>query len=360
VSEQNWDVSETNDHHVTIIVSPHERFGVAVESLQSVAKETRAPFRLVYVDAGSPLAVSAEIARLCAANGWTHLRIDGFLTPNQARNRGLREARSRHVVFLDNDVIVAPGWLDALVRCAEETGAEIVVPLTCQKLPLHTEIHQAGGSFAADPQRFFANPTAEQLIEREHHLQGEKVADVTLERGDTQCCEFHCALVRRDVLLRHGGLDEGLMATREHIDFSMTVLRDGGRLVFEPASVVTYVFPNRASPLRREDWAFFALRWSPQWQRRSLEHFSRKWGLGDGSYFRKREKALSWRHNIGIARPLVRRTPLLTRAPGVERIAAGLVTRVLGMWSGAMALAHRRRTPPRIAPGVAVAPQAAE
>jgi len=32
-------------------------------------------------------------------------------------------------VFIDNDAWVAPGWLEALVRCAEQTGAWVLGPL---------------------------------------------------------------------------------------------------------------------------------------------------------------------------------------------------------------------------------------
>lgn len=209
-------------------------------SLRTIIEQTKTPYRLVYVDAGAPGHVSREIGALCAAHGFTHLHDRDMLSPNQARNRGLAKAETPNVVFIDNDVFVAAGWLKALERCAAESGAEVVVPLTCQKRPLHTEIHQAGGSFTTDLSRFMARPSADLMVEREHRLQGRKVAEVTLARGETQCCEFHCVLVRRAVLTAQGGLDEGLLATREHIDFSMAVLRDGGRLMFEPASVVTY------------------------------------------------------------------------------------------------------------------------
>ena len=57
-------------------------------------------------------------------------------------------AETEYVVFVDNDVLYTEGWLDRLVACADETGAEVVAPLTCQGLPAHTEIHHAGGDYA--------------------------------------------------------------------------------------------------------------------------------------------------------------------------------------------------------------------
>lgn len=39
---------------VTIVVSPRERFSYTRESLESIYEHTKAPFKLVYVDGGSP------------------------------------------------------------------------------------------------------------------------------------------------------------------------------------------------------------------------------------------------------------------------------------------------------------------
>ena len=75
---------------VTIIVAPGERFSLAPRSLRSLAAHTAPPFRLVYVDAGSPVAVRNEIAALAARHGFTVIRNERPLPPNQARNSGSR------------------------------------------------------------------------------------------------------------------------------------------------------------------------------------------------------------------------------------------------------------------------------
>lgn len=342
---------ETSNHDtapkpskVTVIVTPRERFGVAIESLESIVAHTRGSFELIYIDAGSPDDVSARISEICGRNGFRHMRDTRFLSPNQARNIGWKAATTPYVLFVDNDVVASEGWLDALVACADETGAEVVAPLTCQKLPLHSEIHQAGGRFTDDLATFFDLPPAERRIAEEHVLQGRKVADVVLTRGETQCCEFHCALVRRDTLTRLGGLDEKLLATKEHIDFCMTVWRSGGKVVFEPTSIVTYLFPDRSRPIERRDWAFFTLRWSPVWQKRSLDHFKQKWQLTHDPYFQQRENVLSWRHHAGIAKPAVRKLPLVGAVPLLTRVCASLMVVGLGLWSRVLAATHRRQT----------------
>jgi succinoglycan biosynthesis protein ExoM len=44
-----------------------------------------------------------------------------------ARNAGLRAARAPLVAFLDDDLIVAPGWLDAMLATLRDTGADVVL-----------------------------------------------------------------------------------------------------------------------------------------------------------------------------------------------------------------------------------------
>lgn len=318
---------------VTIVVTPRERFGVALEAFESIVELTDEPIDLIYVDAGSPAHIATRISDMCAKSGFQYCRLDHFLSPNQARNFGYRKAQTPYIAFLDNDVIVSNGWLNSLLNRAKESGADVVVPLTCQKRPLHTEIHQAGGRITEDVQAFLNGPPEQRRLVDEHILQGQKVAEVDLMAGETQCCEFHCVLVRKTALDRTGGLDEELLATKEHLDFSLGVWKAGGKIVFEPESIVTYLFPDRKSPLTSEDWAFFTLRWSPLWLVKSQEHFQKKWELVADPFFEQRKDGLTWRHRLGIAVPVAASVPVLGRSALFRRYCAGALTRVLHVWS---------------------------
>ena len=118
---------------VTIVVVPRERFSCTQRSLESIVTETREPYELVYVDGGSPPACRKYLCEQANTLGMKLVRRNHYLSPNQARNIGWREVQTKYTVFIDNDVIVTSGWLESLVRCAEETDAGIVGPLTCQK-----------------------------------------------------------------------------------------------------------------------------------------------------------------------------------------------------------------------------------
>ncbi len=100
------------------------------------------------------------------------IRREYYLSPNEARNLAVAEVRTKYIAFADNDVIhYSPGWLKALVGCAEETGADIVGPLICIGEPAHTKVHIAGGTVEfideggrrrfKDNQRFLNRPLAE-------------------------------------------------------------------------------------------------------------------------------------------------------------------------------------------------------
>ncbi len=104
---------------VTIVVVPRERFSCAAESLDSIYQHTTMPFELVYVDGGSPPSVQRYLQTQAREKGFQLLRTESFLSPNRARNLGLREVKTAYLVFIDNDVIVSPRWLETLIECAE-------------------------------------------------------------------------------------------------------------------------------------------------------------------------------------------------------------------------------------------------
>ena len=223
----------------------------------------------------------------------------------------------------------------------------MVAPLTCQGLPAHTQIHQAGGDYApeGDEAGFFA-PDLERGFDEVMYGHAEPVAEWRdrLKRQETGMCEFHCVLVRRSVFDRIGPLDEKLLSTKEHIDFSMSVKASGGTVWFEPSSVVTYVFPCRARPLNAEDWPFFCLRWSDAYGRRSLRHFIAKWNLKPRRSYVADKRRIYWtRRKQAILIPIMRKLPVIGRYERIVRLAAGagtLVERIIN--AGHVAIQDRQ------------------
>ena len=334
---------------VTVIVTQRERFGMTAESLEDLYAHTDTPFDLVYVDGNAPERHAAYLREQAAARGFTLIRRERFLTPNEARNLGLAAAKTRYVVFIDNDVLFTPGWLDALIGCAEETGASIVAPLTCQGLPAHQTIHHAGGDYApgGDMAAFFATPEGQpRAFTEDMHGHAVPIEDYDgpMERGQTGMCEFHCALMRRDLFDEIGPLDERMLSTKEHIDVSIAARAAGRTVWFEPSSVITYVFPCRARPLNREDWPFFALRWSDDFGRRSLAHFIDKWRLKvPDDYLHTKRETYKMRRMQGILIPMMATAPLVGRNCKTTRLAAKVAAPIERAVNRGVVAKHERR-----------------
>ena len=254
---------------------PRERFSCTSRSLESIYEHTDIPFSLVYVDGGSPARTRRYLAQKARQHDFKLIRTERYLSPNQARNLGLQQVESKYAVFVDNDVLVSPGWLQALVDCAEKTGAWVVSPLTLIGEPGSQTIHAAGGTVQIKEEQ------GQRVFYIKHGFAGKSLADVAadLHPQPSELAEFHCMLILTEAGRRIGPFDERLFSMHEHEDFCLAVRECGGLVYLEPRSVITYVSPP---PFAWSDLPFFMLRWSEAWNSDSHEHFRNKWGLGKG------------------------------------------------------------------------------
>ncbi len=300
---------------ITIVVVPRERFSNTRQSLESIYENTQQPFSLVYVDGNSPIETKQYLEQQAPEKDFKLIRSDRYLSPNQARNLSLNYVHSKYVVFVDNDIVTTPGWLEKLVDCAEKTDAAVVCPLTCIGQPLHETVHLAGGEA-----RIIVETTENEIVRKvheKHYFVNRPIAEVREQLRRRQCefAEFHCMLVRRDIFDKIGLLDEKLLSTREHIDFCLNVTNAGGKIYCEPDSVVTYV----TGKLEWSDLPFFFLRWSDEWELDSLAHFQQKWDLtAQDKYFKKRYKRLGHRRYQAFLRPFVRQISFGNTFPWLE------------------------------------------
>ena len=293
--------AQQQEPKVTIVVVPRERFSCTQASLESIFENTELPFELIYIDGNSPKHIQRYLEAQSKEKDFKILRTDYYLTPNCARNLGLSQVDTEYLVFCDNDVIVAPGWLTALINCAEETGASVVGPLMCEKEPIHTRVHFAGGE-----SHIVTDIYGKRHLREKMYKQGKQVADIraTLKRTPTELAEFHCVLVRREIIDRIGGqLDEAMLNTKEHLDFCMSVTCEGGTIYFEPDSLVTYV---PGPPLEWSDLHYYMLRWSSAWKLESLKQLRQKWHLAEDGYFKTKYKKLNGRRHSLTVKPFSR------------------------------------------------------
>ncbi|MBD2719334.1 glycosyltransferase [Synechococcus sp. FACHB-909] len=259
---------------VTVVVVFRERHSFASRSLRSLLEHRDYPFALHYHDSQSPPSVRREL-EAAEARGELTLFTAGNGTPNQLRNQALQAVTTKYVCFIDNDVLVTKGWIETLVATAERTGAGIVFPLYLMGELSEDRIHMAGGKnhlsendgqIEYNEEHLFANAPASRIVG-------------TLQGGDSDFGEFHCMLLSMKMLQEVGPLDEAYLQVNEHIDIAMVARQANYRVIFEPKSVVSYVYANAQSPYWLCDIEPFRSRWSHEQAARDVAYLSSKWKL---------------------------------------------------------------------------------
>ena len=302
---------DTVNARVTLVMTARERHSLAEAAIASVMAQTAGAFRFVYVDVCSPTWLRERLAALRERHGIDVVTIDEPLSPQQARLAVAASLHTEYVVFIDNDVEVETGWLDALVACADETGAGIVGPLYLLGDGLSAPtVHMAGGEL-----RELVAPGGRVLVER-HVLADANPAEAVehLSRRPTDFVEFHCMLVRTS-LVREGVLDPALHCVHEHIDASLAAKTKGFATWLEPGARVTYL---ARSDYMLDELAFFRDRWSIARADADIEAFCAKWGVIDDERAFGSVRAFVRKH-VAEVDPV--RTALRTRPDRVEPMA---------------------------------------
>jgi GT2 family glycosyltransferase/glycosyltransferase involved in cell wall biosynthesis len=131
----------------------------------------------------------------------------GFAKGN---NIGARLARGRNLLFLNNDTLVQPGWLEEMLRVLRAKPAVGIVGIK-QLFPYTNVLYHTGIVFAAGgvPQHIYP------------HLDA-GLAHVNQERS-YQAVTGACLLIPRALFDEVGGFDEGYVNGYEDIDLCMTV-----------------------------------------------------------------------------------------------------------------------------------------
>jgi GT2 family glycosyltransferase/glycosyltransferase involved in cell wall biosynthesis len=191
--------------------------------LWSLLHSSTRPFHLIVVDDGSGPGTAAMLESLARREPEIELlRNDG---PEhgytRAANIGLRASTGAHVVLLNSDTIVSPGWLERIVACAEaDSRIGVVGPLsnaaTHQSIPAVTE----AGRWAVNELPPWLTVDSMALLVAE--LSGQEQPRVPFVNG-------FCYAITREAIDRVGLFDEELFGGGycEENDFSIRA-RDAG------------------------------------------------------------------------------------------------------------------------------------
>jgi GT2 family glycosyltransferase len=302
----------------TIVVTQRERMSAMKETLEALYANTEVPFDLIYVIGQQSSAHRRWLSAQAMSRGFRIIEARRPLTPAEARNIGAAEARTEFVVFIENDVIPLRGWLSHMLACADDTGADAVLPMTCEGRPLHTVVHHVGGEDDKLPD---VDTGALSDYDEVFHQQGLSRTETAAQfsRRRTSGCEMHCLLVKRSALEKVGAFDPEIVS-KEYLDFSWRFARAKLSFWLEPQAVVTFLIPSDDDPIRLADIPYFLLRWSPDWQKRSHDLLQQKWGMREAGFIGARRKLADWRILDHLVKPALKAVPVLGRRWGfVER-----------------------------------------
>jgi GT2 family glycosyltransferase len=222
----------TNEQPLVSVIIPHYLGDVVSRCLHSIARAPSAvSFEVIVVDDqphddGSLSRARAAFPALRVAK--THGR-HGFGT---ACNAGLAVARGKYLALLNNDAVVAQGWLEPLVDAAERDPGVGVLQAKIRSLqhPERFDYSGAAGGLMDWLGFPFALGRVFDAIEKDHG-QYDRPRDIFWAVG--------CALfIRRSALEVTGGFDESFYMHMEEIDLCWRMHAAGFRVRSCPASVI--------------------------------------------------------------------------------------------------------------------------
>lgn len=218
-----------------------------VESLRRTLPADQ-PVEILFVDNGSR---DGSAEWLAAQPDLTLIANPENVGAPRARNQALARARGRHVVFLDNDVVLTPGWLERMLHSVELDGRTGCVGACADRASHGQEVAYTGST---DPDSLAA-------FARSHAAINSRKTRVTVTLAS------FCILVRREVLDAIGGFDERFSPWGfEDDDFTLRAFAAGftNRIaldVFVRHDTYAGAKLERHVALLQANWRRFAEKW---------------------------------------------------------------------------------------------------
>lgn len=179
--------------------------------------------RIVVVDNGSTDGSDAEAERA----GAEVLRLGQNLGFAAAVNAGVAKTSTEAVAILNNDIVLSPGWLQALLQAWDRhPGAWFA----CGKILMASDPGRIDGTFDLTSRAGCSWRAG----------QGRRDAPVWNEERTIGCASMTATVFRRTLFDRVGKLDERFESYLEDIDFGLRCARGGYSGVYAPEAVARH------------------------------------------------------------------------------------------------------------------------
>ncbi len=210
---------------VSIVVPVYNQVRFTAACLNSILRELgTVPCEVIVVDDGSSDGTAKYLASCSGIRVVTHEKNQGFVA---SVNDGAAHARGRYIHFLNNDTLVTPGWLTALLRAFD--SRDNVGAVGSQLRAPDGTISEAGALVWRDGNA--AN-----------FARGRSAADASVSfPREVDYCSGASLMVRADVFAELGGFSKEFSpGYYEDVDLCFRVRAAGYRVMYTPHSVIVH------------------------------------------------------------------------------------------------------------------------